>query len=471
MLRLIIEKELREIIGTTKFAVTFGVCAVLLLLAFYVGARNYQISRVEYDAAVAENLKQMEGLTDWNRVDHRIFLEPRPLAALVSGVSNDIGRSIEVRTRGELRAVNSRFNEDPIYAVFRFLDLEFIFTIVLSLFAILFAYDAINGEKERGTLRLAFANAVPRDKYILGKLIGSFLALSVPLLIPILLGALLLPVLGVPLSGGDWTRLALLILTGYLYLGVFLALSVFVSALTERSASSFLMMLVVWILFVLIIPRTAVLVSGRAVEVPSIDQINYEKNKYRSQLWQEDREKINGYWADNPASEDTPMEDRMRNFRAFMTELGDVREEKARDFEGRLNEDRQNREAQQQNVALSVARLSPASAFSLAATDLAGTSLALKRRYTELANAYQDSYATFIRGKTGTSGGFMITTRGQQQEEPEPIDVTELPVFTYEEPETQAFIGEALPDLGLLLIFNVMLFAGAFVAFLRYDVR
>ncbi|MEE8583230.1 MAG: ABC transporter permease subunit [Acidobacteriota bacterium] len=65
--------------------------------------------------------------------------------------------------------------------------------IVLSLFAILFAYNAVSGEKEQGTLRLSFSNAVPRDSYILGKAAGSFLALAIPLLILILLGCLLLP--------------------------------------------------------------------------------------------------------------------------------------------------------------------------------------------------------------------------------------------------------------------------------------
>ena len=123
--------------------------------------------------------------------------------------------------RGELSSVDSRFNDDPIFAVFRFLDLDFIFQIVLSLFAILFAFDAINGEKERGTLRLTFANPVPKDKYILGKLIGSFLALGVPLLIPILLGCLLLPIFGIHLSGDEWIKLATVIFTGLLYFGVF----------------------------------------------------------------------------------------------------------------------------------------------------------------------------------------------------------------------------------------------------------
>ena len=277
MLKLLITKELRDIVGSTKFAVTFGVMSVLILLAFYVGGRNYEVSRLEYEAAVSENLKQMEGLTDWQRVDNRIFLEPQPLASLVSGISNDVGRTVDVNGWWEVSAEDSRFGADPIYAVFRFIDLEFIFTIVLSLFAILFAYDAVNGEKERGTLRLAFANSVPRDKYILGKLTGSFVALAVPLLIPILIGSLLLPLLGVPLDGGMWARLGMVILSGLLYLGVFLTLSIFVSSLTEHSSSSFLLLLVIWIFAVLVIPRTAVLLSGRAVEVPSMDSVNYEK--------------------------------------------------------------------------------------------------------------------------------------------------------------------------------------------------
>ena len=200
MLKLLIEKELREIISSTKFAVTFGVCAVLILLAFYTGARNYQVSLAQYQAAKTENLRQLEGLTDWIMVrNHRIFLPPEPLAALVTGISNDIGRSTTVRGRGELASQDSRFNDEPIFAVFRFLDLDFIFQIVLSLFAILFAYDAINGEKERGTLRLTFANGIPRAQYLIGKMTGSFLALAIPVLLPILLGCLLLPLMGVHL--------------------------------------------------------------------------------------------------------------------------------------------------------------------------------------------------------------------------------------------------------------------------------
>ena len=329
MFKIILDKELREIVATTKFAVTFGVCAVLILLAFYVGGRNYQVSLQEYEAAVSENMQQMAGLTDWADIDHRIFLPPQPLATLVSGVSNDIGRTVNMQTRGELRSEGSRFNEDPIFAVFRFLDLEFIFAIVLSLFAILFGYDAVNGEKERGTLRLSFANSVPRDQYILGKITGSFVALVVPLMIPILIGCLMLPLLGVPMDTDSWIRLGMVILAGTLYFGVFLTLSVFVSTLTQHSSTSFLVLMVVWIFAVLIIPRTSVLVAGRMVEVPSVDQVDYQKSRYSAQLFAQRMSAMRTWTQENYSEDHRTM---MQNMQVFSREQQALVDEKMNIF-------------------------------------------------------------------------------------------------------------------------------------------
>lgn len=471
MFKLLLEKELKEIVGTTKFAVTFGVCAVLILLAFYVGARNYEVSRQEYEASVVENTRQMEGLTEWTGIEHRIFLPPQPLAALVSGISNDIGRTVNMEIRGELRSEDSRFNEDPIYAVFRFLDLEFIFSIVLSLFAILFGYDAINGEKERGTLALSFANSVPRDLYVLGKLVGSFLALVVPLMIPILIGCLMLPMLGVPMDGDSWLRLAMVIVAGVLYFGVFLTLSVFISTLTQRSSSSFLLLLVVWIFAVLIIPRASVLISGRAVDVPSIDQIDYEKGKYSRQLFTERMKGMQDFIQENRANDDHGQ---------FMADMQEFTRQQQVDFDAsmlvlteQLNEQRENKSNVQQDLALALARISPTASFSLAAADLASTSLSLRKSYMEAANAYQSSFAQFMQSKDADSQGFRYMRHGNDEEveEPEPIDTRELPEFTYEQPKASEAIAASLPDLGLLLLFNIVFFAGAFVAFLKYDVR
>ncbi len=469
MIRLLVEKELREIIGSAKFAVSFAVCSLLIILSFYSGATNYKNTVTQYEAAKRANFRQMEGVTDWFSVrNHRIFLPPQPLATLVSGISNDIGRTIKVEGRGELDAVDSRYNDEPAFAVFRFLDLEFIFQIVLSLFAIVFAYDAINGEKEQGTLRLSFANAVPKEKYILGKLIGTFTSLAVPLLVPILIGCLLLPALGVALTGSEWTRLALIILAGLLYFGVFLSLSVCVSALTHRSSSSFLLLLVVWIFAVLIIPRASVLLAGRAVDVPSVDELASQKIRFSSQLWKEDRAQMAAF----KGTSSDPMK-QFEEFQQMMQKQNDERDKKMQEFSGALNEDRENKQRVQQRLALSIARISPSAVFSMAAASLASTSLDLKDQFRNEATAYQKSYAAFIKAKTGlVPGGRMVVMRQEiGGGKPKPIDPYELPAFKYNPQSTRDALNNSLFNLGLLFVFNIIFFAGAYIAFLRYDVR
>lgn len=465
MLKIIIEKELKEILGSTKFVFTFAVASLLILLTFYVGARNYQINKSQYEASVAENLRSMKEVTDWRMVRHKIFLPPLPLASLVGGVSNDIGRNINMAGMGELVATESKYNEDPIYAVFRFLDLDFLFQIILSLFAILLTYNAVNGEKERGTLALTFANPVPRDKYILGKLIGSFTALSVPLVIPLLLGALLLPLMGVPMAGGDWMKLLLILFTGFLYFGVFLSLSVFMSIIMKQSSGSFLMMLVIWIMSVIVLPRASVIIAGRAVDVPSVDEVNSKKSKFTTQIFEEQFKKMAEF---KPESETTAMQD----FQKYMSKLQDESSKKQKEFNDKLNEERNNRQSLQQGLAFGISRVSPSACFSLASTNIAGTSLQLINEFMDQAVAYQDVFKKFQMAKTGaaTGSGMVFAIRNSDDEEKK-IDPKELPQFKYNSPDIAATIGRSVADLAILIIYNLIFFFGSFVAFIKYDLR
>ena len=239
MFKVMVLKEIKDTLGSKKFIYAFLVSSLLIILSFYVGARWYETNQTRYEIAVAENLRQMSGITDWINVKHHVFLPPNPLAALVTGIDNDIGRNVEMSGVGELKALDSRFSEDPIFAVFYFMDLTFIFTVVLALFAVLFGYNMINGEKEAGTLRLVFANALPRDKFILGKMSGALTSVLIPLMIPVLLGCLILIMMNVPMDLTTWFRLSLIILAGMLYFSVFLLLAIFLSALTKSSMHSF----------------------------------------------------------------------------------------------------------------------------------------------------------------------------------------------------------------------------------------
>jgi ABC-type transport system involved in multi-copper enzyme maturation permease subunit len=471
MFKLIFLKELKDIIQSSRFTISFAVCSVLIILSFFMGAQNYLASQAQYEAAMQENRNQIAANTEWVMVQHSIMLPPQPLMALVNGVSNDVGRNIQMSGRGELRAEDTRFNDEPIYAIFRFMDLEFIFGIVLSLFAIIFAYDAINGEKVRGTLKLCFANPVSRASFIGGKLLGSFTGLSVALLIPILIGAALLPIFGIQLSSSEWLRLGLILVAGLLYFGLFLALAIGISAFTNRPSNSFLIGLVVWIFAVLIVPRASVLISGRMVEVPNIDEITSAKNQYRMQLFDEDRPKMSNFKPD----EDAEVQDIMTAFSGMMRELSAAREEKMDVFNARLNEDFTNKRREQEKLALALSRISPTSVYTLAVTELAGTSINLQNRYMDAAYAYQEVYSNFMTEKTGATqgGGFrmIVITTGDDEEEPELLDPNEMPQFQFESQTAGEVAASSMVDFGLLTMFNLLFFGGAFAAFLKYDLR
>jgi ABC-type transport system involved in multi-copper enzyme maturation permease subunit len=367
--------------------------------------------------------------------------------------------------------------------VFRFLDLEFVFQIIFSLFAILFAFDAVNGEKERGTLRLSFANSVPRANYILGKIFGSFLALVVPLLIPVLIGMVMMPLMGVPMSSNEWVRLVLFIFSSLLYLGVFLTLSVFMSCLTKRSSSSFLFLLVIWVFSVLIIPRASVLIAGNAVDVPSLNSILYQQNqledKYsmeRSKRYYEFSSKLDREMYESGDTSPEAQERSLNESRNFSEKLDIEYNKKIESFVGRLYEERYNKQVEQQKLAFNISRLSPASLFTLVSSGICGTSIDLKNKFYENAASYSQSLAEFIKGKTGHNIGSapisIFNQDGQMQKKPpEPIDTTEIPEFIFKAPELSEVLYDAMPDIAILLLFNLIFFCGSFLAFLRYDLR
>ena len=288
MLKDIIKKEILETITSAKFVFTFLLCAVLILLSVYTGITNYRADAEENTAAVALNKKNLESQPSYQALaglGTKINKPPQVLGAIASGVDEAVGRVATVNIAYDPNLVDSKYESNPVFSVFGALDLTFIVKIVLSLFAILFTYDAIVGEKERGTLKLTLSNRVPRDRLILGKVIGGFISLLIPLIIPLILSLLMLLVYpNISLTGEDWVRLLLMFLMFFLYLSVFFTLGLLVSARTSKSSTSFLVLLFIWVIFVTIIPKLSVMTAAQLNPIPSVHEITAKKDAFLQQI-------------------------------------------------------------------------------------------------------------------------------------------------------------------------------------------
>ena len=71
-------------------------------------------------------------------------------------------------------------SDNPFLNIFASIDIISIFEVVFSFMALIFAYDALAGERERGTLRLMLTHPLRRGYILLAKYIGAMLCLLAP---------------------------------------------------------------------------------------------------------------------------------------------------------------------------------------------------------------------------------------------------------------------------------------------------
>ena len=189
MLREIIRKEILDNILSPKFVFTFLICTILILLSLYTGINNYISDQKEYQINVSLSKKRLENVQDYLDIQSQgvsVVKSPQVLSIIVSGIQKAVGRLSNVRMWEDPKLVDSKYTRNPVSSKFSEFDLKLIVKVIISFFVILFTHNAIVGEKEQGTLRLILSNNIPRYKLILGKIIGCFISLIIPLSIPCL---------------------------------------------------------------------------------------------------------------------------------------------------------------------------------------------------------------------------------------------------------------------------------------------
>ncbi len=490
MFWILVQKELKSIIQSPKFIASFLTFSILILLSFHTGIKEYKDFEKNYNTAknlIETNIAQAD---NWMKVQYVAFREPNPMQIFATGINNDIGRFSSVNRWNPIKLTQSVYNDDPIFAVFRYIDFTFIVTIVLSLFAVLFTYDSINGERENGTLRLVFSNSVPRNLFILAKFTGTWLGLVIPVFIPILLGLLVMIISGIPLLGADWVKIVFLLGTSLLYFTFFIAVGILVSALTKHSSTSFLILLTIWIAFVFIIPRVGVMVAGQFIVVPTNAEIESQRVAFQQQGWKKYGEEYSKLWEKRsaemkgmtPAQQEQYRKDKEFEWMEESDKITKKREKDENDFYERIVEGARNKREQLEKLALSLSRISPASAFQLTVMNLGGTDLEMRQRYETAMKDFRTKYNDFVEKKQKESGGFggfrISFSSGSggsgikfDDGRGKAIETKDLPKFSYAKESLATALVPSIVDMAIIILLTLGAFAAAYIVFLKYDLR
>ena len=422
MIRTIAGKEIHENVVSFKFAVITLLVTMTVLASMFIMYRDYQL-RIENYEILRPSSKEPIAI-----------VSPTPLSIFVKGLDETIGRSYRIWFGGQIQVGSNQQSVNTLFRLFTTPDLLYIIKVVMSLCAILYTFDMISGEKESRTLSLSLANHLKRTSLIIGKWIGGFTCMMIPLLIALLIGIIVISSSSlVQMRNEEWLKLGMFLCGSVLYLAFFYSLGLYISCIAQSSASSLVLSLFVWALVVFVLPNLGNTLARQFVEIPSVQQLEVK----REHIWVKEVFEVN-----QKSKQGTMTNSSLSDMLGVINSEND-----------KLIVDYRTRFRGLVNLSKNITRLSPSAAFTFLSTELMGTGIGEEQRVKEAVLRYKNA----VWNQPVDSGGNILG---------------EFPAFSYERSSvTDVVSGEGFINIMILVLFTVISFAFTYVAFLRYDVR
>jgi ABC-type transport system involved in multi-copper enzyme maturation permease subunit len=297
MFRAIVKRELRNNLLSLRFQISF----TLILVVFIVGAvaflKNHDTAMREYSKYRSELTREQKERAEGNFSGFVVrpwtfVLRPRP-----NGFISDCKEKyFPNRFRYSAYRVSGfevgQGAVNPFLSSFQELNWSFIAALILSFAALLFTFDTVSGERQSKTLSLIFANPIRRATVILGKYVSALITVMLMVVISVILSSLIVLISEkLILSLGEILGFLLLVLLLVSCMGAFGVLS---SVLVRNSNVSLLIALVFWLLFVVVIPNSAVFWANKIFSIEHADAVNERINMAYAEL---ERNAPEGRWS------------------------------------------------------------------------------------------------------------------------------------------------------------------------------
>ena len=302
MLITLIRRELLDNLMTFRFAAAMFITLLLVVANTAVLIKDYEKRLASYNTALKTHRQQLRETKTYSAGDIFVDRPPNPLSIFNVGLDKRLGNQIRIYHAfvPTLWDAWMSGSDNPFLNIFNTIDIVFIFEVVLSLMALMFAYDALAGERERGTLRLVLTHPLSRGHILLAKYIGAMLCLLIPLALSLLLSLIVLTTtasfsLGIP----DFLRISGIVLASLAYLSVFYLIGLLISAVTQRTGTALMISMFVWGFLVLVYPNMILAVTDSSEPPQTRMESGFSHIK---QLWDEfDRERKH-FLANDPVS-------------------------------------------------------------------------------------------------------------------------------------------------------------------------
>ena len=241
---LIIQREFVSNVLTSRFMIGFIVCLISTAAAVFVQVEDYEKRLSAYHVAVREHQEEIGTWDTYRQINPKAHRKPNPLSIFNVGIEKSGADMVSIRLAIPIweKQAQKQGSDNPFLSIFLSVDVIFVFKIVLSALAILFAYNAISGEREDGTLKLVLSNPISRDTLIFGKYLGGMLSLFPIVTMSFAVGIVIAyaaPTTDFDVS--DLLHLGMVLVVSLLYVSICYLLGLLLSVWTKTAATTLIL--------------------------------------------------------------------------------------------------------------------------------------------------------------------------------------------------------------------------------------
>ena len=364
-----------------------------------------------------------------------------------------------------------------------------IFQVVLSLLALLFAYDAIAGDWESGTLRLVLSHPVRRGAILFAKYVAAMASLLLPVLMSFLLVLILLSFApSIQLGMADFLRIGGIVFTTIIYLSCFYLIGLLISTTTHRAATSLILCMFLWVVLGVVYPNWSRFALNPVGDIRAEKQ---SASQQLAQIWEEATREEQRFLANSPLKGKPPrfnlpfsysrrshgggirymlagklkdpsdsLVQHAQNFHEFICAVQIRLAEKS----ALIREQRLARTTlQQSRWDERLMKLSPASLYTFATSAWAGTDLDGMLDFSRATQGYHQMLLDYFQDKDAFASRLWFASN-------EFLNWWDLPRFTFERVDVWVNAQRALPEVFLLFLTNLVLFMVTFLIFIKIEV-
>ena len=284
-------REIQNYLYGLRFQISF----IIMLVVFIVGSVSFissyketQSDYAKYRAKEQEELANQASNITQVAVNQRGYvIAPRENSILADSKENLLPNQIYYNAYN-VYGFRVRHNlNNPLLDRSESLSWGFIVSMFLSFITLLFAFDAISGEKEKRTLALVFSNPVPRGTFIISKLLSIITVVGLMEITGIIVSLLILSLSGqLSLDGPFLLETIGFFFVSLLFITVFAVFGLFSSVITRHSNVSLLISLCFWLLSSVAIPNTSVFLAKKLFPIPDSDEIAKTIDHEQRDIWE-----------------------------------------------------------------------------------------------------------------------------------------------------------------------------------------